>query len=181
VGIGTPTPIGKLSIYSGTFQTGFLGGLSSPDAGSIFYTTDNTGWKFSIGKYVNNNYYKQFTIQDNGNVGIGTTTPSHLLSVNGSIRAKEVIVDLCSELGDFVFHPTYTLMPLPEVEQYVKTNSHLPQMPSASEVSKNGLNMGEMQNKLLQKVEELTLYIIELQKTNEKQNAKINELEKKIK
>ena len=72
-------------------------------------------------------------------------------------------------------------MPLNQVEQYVNTNSHLPEMPSAAEVSKNGLNMGEMQNKLLQKVEELTLYMIDQQKTINQQSAKIEELEKKLK
>jgi len=111
------------------------------------------------------------TFQSNGNVGIGTTKPTHLLSVNGTIRAKEVIVDLCTDLADFVFHPSYSLMPLHEVEQYVKTNSHLPEIPSAAEVSKNGMSIGDMQNKLLQKIEELTLYVIE-------QEKKIERLEK---
>ena len=65
-------------------------------------------------------------------------------------------------------------MSLPQVEQFIKTNSHLPQMPSAEEVSKNGLSMGEMQNKLLQKVEELTLYVIELKKEIEVLKQKPN-------
>jgi len=65
-------------------------------------------------------------------------------------------------------------MPLHEVEQYVKENSHLPEIPSETEVKQNGLNMGEMQNKLLQKVEELTLYIIEQQK-------QINQLKQELK
>jgi hypothetical protein len=108
-----------------------------------------------------------------GKIGIGLTdaatklavSPSdELLTVNGVIHAKEVKVDLTGSLADFVFHPSYKLMPLNQVEQYVKTNSHLPEIPSATEVSKNGLSMGEMQNKLLQKVEELTLYVIEQQK-----------------
>ena len=121
----------------------------------------------------------RLTLMDNGNIiasgkiGIGLSdaatklaaSPSdELLTVNGTIHATEVKVDLTGSLADFVFHPSYKLMPLNQVEQYVKTNSHLPEIPSAAEVSKNGLSMGEMQNKLLQKVEELTLYVIEQQK-----------------
>jgi len=108
------------------------------------------------------------------NVGIGTTIPDQKLTVKGKIHAEEVIVDLNVPVADYVFKPTYKLMPLHEVEQFVKINSHLPEIPSATEITKNGLSMGEMQNKLLQKVEELTLYAIQ-------QNKKIETLEKEIK
>ncbi len=117
-----------------------------------------------------------FVIKGNGKIGIGTDTPDHLLTVKGTIHAREVLVDLNGPLADYVFAPDYTLMPLSEVESFVKANKHLPEIPSAAEVKENGLNMGEMQNKLLQKIEELTLYVIELQKTNEKQNAEIEAL-----
>jgi len=106
-------------------------------------------------------------------VGIGTMNPDTKLTVNGKIHATEVVVDLAIP-ADYVFKPTYKLMPLHEVEQFVKTNSHLPEVPSADEITKNGLSMGEMQNKLLQKVEELTLYVIEQQK-------EINLLKQKLK
>ena len=105
---------------------------------------------------------------------------NRIMRVNGTIMATEVKVT-ADVWADYVFKPTYKLMPLNQVEQYVNTNSHLPEMPSAAEVSKNGLNMGEMQNKLLQKVEELTLYMIDQQKTINQQSAKIEELEKKLK
>jgi len=122
------------------------------------------------------------TLMDNGNVGIGADSKNinDKLTVNGTIHCKEVKVDLTG-LADYVFDDSYKLMPLQQVESYVNTNNHLPDMPSAAEVSKNGLSMGEMQNKLLQKVEELTLYMIEQQKTINQQNAKIEELEKKVK
>jgi len=130
-----------------------------------------------------------------GKIGIGTSNPDSLLTVNGAIHAKDVVVDLNVPVADYVFSKNYVLMPLHKVEQYVKDNSHLPNIPSAEEVKQKGLNMGEMQNKLLQKVEELTLYVIEQQKKIEaqsaqiseqsaqigKQNAKIGELEKKMK
>jgi hypothetical protein len=114
-----------------------------------------------------------------GNLGIGTTNPDQKLTVNGKIHATEVIVDLAIP-ADYVFKPTYKLMPLHEVEQFVKTNSHLPEIPSATEITKNGLSMGEMQNKLLQKVEELTLYMISQQKTIDQQQAQIKELNDKL-
>ena len=112
-------------------------------------------------------------------MGIGTANPDQSLTVNGKIHATEVIVDLAIP-ADYVFKPTYKLMPLHEVEQFVKINSHLPEIPSATEITKNGLSMGEMQNKLLQKVEELTLYMISQQKTIDQQQAQIKELNNKL-
>ncbi|MEI6052814.1 MAG: hypothetical protein WCQ44_08950, partial [Opitutaceae bacterium] len=84
------------------------------------------------------------------------------------------LVDLNAPLADYVFDSNYSLMPLQQVESYVNENKHLPKMPSATEVKDKGMNMGEMQNKLLQKIEELTLYVIEQQK-------QIDELKKLVK
>ena len=135
--------------------------------------------------FTDGNAIPRFAIAKDGKVSIGTieadATPNVLLTVKGTIHAKEVLIDLNAPLADFVFSPDYSLMPLHKVEAFVKTNKHLPEILSAAEVKEKGLNMGEMQNKLLQKIEELTLYVIELQKTNEKQSARIEELETKIK
>ena len=117
---------------------------------------------------------------NDGNIGIGTTNPDEKLTVNGVIHAKEVKVDLSGSLADFVFKPDYKLMSLPQVEQFVKANNHLPQMPSANEVAKNGLSMGEMQNKLLQKVEELTLYAIQQDQSKKELESKYNALLEKV-
>jgi hypothetical protein len=114
-----------------------------------------------------------------GNVGIGTTIPDQKLTVKGKIHAEEVIVDLNVPVADYVFKPNYKLMPLHQVEQFVKANSHLPEIPSANEITKNGLSVGEMQNKLLQKVEELTLYAIQQNKKIETLMKRIDELEAK--
>ena len=132
----------------------------------------------SINFYTNNS--AKMSIKPNGFVGIGTTSPDAMLTVKGSIHAREVTIDYNNALADFVFAPTYKLMPLHEVETFVKTNSHLPEVPSAKEVSKNGMNMGDMQNKLLQKVEELTLYLIEQQKIINQQGAEIRQLKNRI-
>ncbi len=104
----------------------------------------------------------RMVVQSKGNIGIGTSTPQNLLDVNGTIRAKEVKVE--SGWADFVFKPDYQLKPLSEVEQFITTNGHLPEVPTAKEVEQNGVNLGEMNAKLLQKVEELTLYLIEQKK-----------------
>jgi len=115
-----------------------------------------------------------------GNVGIGTTNPDELLTVNGAIHAKEIKVDLTGSLADFVFSPDYKLKSLTELEQYLKENRHLPEIPSATEVKENGLSLGEMQNKLLQKIEELTLYVIEQDKSKKELEKKYNELLNKL-
>jgi len=85
------------------------------------------------------------------------------LSANGKLRAKEITVSLAG-WPDYVFEENYNLLPLVEVEQYIKQNSRLPQVPSAQEIEENGLDLGDMQGKLLLKIEELTLYIIDLEK-----------------
>ena len=107
----------------------------------------------------------------NGNVriGAGTSNPTKTLEVNGAIRSKEVLVEVAN-WSDFVFDKDYDLMTLKEVESYIKENGHLPDVPSAKEVKANGVEVGEMNAILLQKIEELTLYIIELEKKIEKLN-----------
>lgn len=97
-----------------------------------------------------------------GNVGIGMTTPTHKLSVNGTIRAKEIIVDTL--WADYVFDDSYRLAPLTEVEQHIRAKKHLPGIPSAAEVAEHGVSMGDMQSKLLSKVEELTLHLVAQEK-----------------
>ncbi|WP_025743442.1 hypothetical protein [Aquimarina pacifica] len=94
------------------------------------------------------------------NVGIGTPNPKNKLSVNGTIWAKEVKVSL-TDAADWVFEEDYNLRPLEEVAAYIKENKHLPEIPSAEEFRQNDMKVSEMTNKLLQKIEELTLYILQ--------------------
>jgi hypothetical protein len=114
-----------------------------------------------------------------GNVGIGTTNPTSKLTVAGNINSREVKVTVDAG-ADFVFAEDYALPTLDSVESYIKENKHLPEIASASEMKKDGINLSEMNIKLLQKVEELTLYLIEMKKENEKQNEEIKILKAKV-
>jgi len=107
----------------------------------------------------------QLIVLANGNVGIGTATPTNELAVNGTIKAKEVIVSL-DGWPDYVFEKDYDLMSLSAVNDHIREHGHLPGVPSAREVQLNGIKMGEMQATLLQKIEELTLHMIELKREN---------------
>ncbi|HLH18980.1 MAG TPA: hypothetical protein VKX45_17300 [Bryobacteraceae bacterium] len=112
---------------------------------------------------------------NNGNVGIGTTTPQYLLSVKGTIGAQEVIVIPPSGWSDYVFRPDYRLRPLSEISQYIQANGHLPDIPTEAEVKEKGVGIGDMQAKLLAKVEELTLHMIQQEKDNRELRDKMNQ------
>ena len=114
---------------------------------------------------------------NSGNVGIGTSSPQSLLAVNGEITAKEVTVT-STGWPDFVFEEDYPLMKIQEVKEYIQNNHRLPAIPAASEVEKEGVNLGELLTKLLQKTEEMMLYIIQLQNDMENQRK---EYQKEIK
>ena len=109
----------------------------------------------------------------NGQIGIGTPKMpiDAKLAVDGKIYAREIEVNNNS-WPDYVFTPDYKMLTLSELEAYVNRYSHLPGIPSAETVSKEGINLGEMDGLLLQKVEELTLYVIELKKEIEELKAK---------
>ena len=117
-----------------------------------------------------------------GKVGIGTiNTYGYELAVLGKILADEVIIKHPVDWGDYVFKPDYNLMPLYELSLFIKKNQHLPNVPSEKEVMENGYGLAEMNEILLKKVEELTLYILEQQKVLETQQAELNVIKDQLK
>ena len=169
IGIGTPNPSKKLEI-KGDDGVGIR----------IFNQTANT-WDILNSQYGKLDFVRGgsnifMRIDQNGNVGVGTSNPgSWKLAVNGNIRAKEIKVE--TGWSDFVFYDDYKLPSLQEVETYIKEKGHLKDIPSAKEVEKNGIFLGEMDSKLLQKIEELTLYTIQQEKKIKEQSEKIESLE----
>jgi hypothetical protein len=110
-------------------------------------------------------------INRSGQVGIGTTTvpDGYTLAVDGKVIMEEAKVSFIPQAGQtFVFESDYILPTLQEVENYIDQNGHLPDIPSAAEVEENGISLGEMDAKLLQKIEELTLYAVAQQKEIQK-------------
>ena len=189
LGIGTTTVAEKLVLYTGAAspvytQYGNTKSTIGATDKSFIVGVDGEGnakvqhrGAFSLAFGTNNT--ERMRILSNGNIGIGTASPDHKLDVVGTIRAHSVQV-ATTKTADFVFEENYALMPLSEVEKFVTTNKHLPEVAPATEMLENGINMGDMQIKLLQKVEELTLYVIQQQKKMDQQQKEIEELKKEL-
>ncbi len=198
VGIGTTNPGKKLEVngdikiplnnrmYFGSasiqgYQAGY-GGLKFYGTGGGFdrlaITVDPAG-RVGIGT---TNPVEKLHVEGNsiitGNVGIGTTNPQSKLAVNGTITAKEMKVQT-GGWPDFVFEDNYKLMSLNKLEKHIKREKSLPGIPTNEEVIEEGIKLGEMQAKLLEKVEELTLYVIELNKEVENLRKENKELRQK--
>lgn len=218
IGIGTSAPAAKLEVISATNSSNRAIQVSSPDAHFVFLSpsfsngsynnivragdqgivfsggTTGTG-SFCILPWSTANSGSGLKILGNGNVGIGTATPSaaldvqggnvwingpsvlpnfidnYALNVNGNIRANKLVVNTTG--ADFVFEPTYNLLSLNQLETYVATNRHLPGIETANAMQKDGVDVGDNQTKLLQKIEELTLYAIAQDKQSADQKKKI--------
>jgi hypothetical protein len=193
VGIGTTSPSAKLDIdgnqrlngdllFAGD-QTAYF--IKGPGNGGAIRIRSNIGAavdrNIQFGNVDNNGSWHSYMIVDqSGNVGIGTTNPDQLLSVKGVVHSQVVKVDMTG-WSDFVFKPEYKLPTLASVKAYIDKNQHLPEIPSEQEITKNGLDLGEMNKLLLKKVEELTLYLIEKDKQVNEQKIAIDELILRVK
>ena len=144
--------------------------------GSYSDDTNSIGHKF----FVKNGSAKiEGNILTDSNIGIGTSlftdgSDNYRLSVNGAVRAHRVKV--YTTWADFVFEDGYQLPTLEEVEKHINEKGHLKDIPSAEEVEKNGIELGEMNKLLLQKVEELTLYLIEVNKELEEVKSELKNI-----
>ncbi|MCK9616483.1 MAG: hypothetical protein M0R21_01450 [Lentimicrobiaceae bacterium] len=183
VGIGTSNPAARLEIRTSGQENKVLMYASSNNQARLWVANDISAYSIGIGSdgkghiFTNLNSPSAIMTFSDGNVGIGITplAGTHKLYVAGGITTEEVKVKLSSDWGDFVFEDSYKLASLKEVEIFIKKNKHLPDIPSAKEVSDNGIELAQMNNLLLQKVEELTLYIIEQDKRIKQLEGKISE------
>lgn len=135
---------------------------------SLYHDGVNAHVDFKDNLNFNSDGTTALTIYGNGSIGIGTSNSDILnnykLAVNGSIVCKLLKVQIDVPSADFVFEDDYSLISIPELETFIKDNKHLPNVPSAEQFKKDGYNVGEMDEMLLRKIEELTLYIIEQDK-----------------
>jgi hypothetical protein len=168
VGIGTIVPSDKLEVKTIDGSYGIIHTNGTIKVGT--YIGTNGGW---FGTKTNHPLYfftndgsARMTVATNGNVGIGTTIPLYKLSVNGTIQTKEVRVE--TGWADFVFEKNHSILSLYKLEIFITKNKRLPGIPTAADIRENGLAVGEIQTKMMEKIEELTLYIIEQQKQIDK-------------
>ncbi len=200
LGVGTTSPATQLHVNGALKLTSSYGNLTlgSMDANYVHFNTDRPAF------YFNKPIFLQSIVRTTGaiitfythtttpcmtllhdRVGIGTSSPMHKLEVNGNVRVKNITVDsliraeeiIVETTGaDFVFADDYQLRPLSEVKSFITENKHLPEIQSAQEMQENGVSVSELQTKLLQKIEELTLYLIEQEQTIQELRQEVEQL-----
>ncbi|MBC7774712.1 MAG: hypothetical protein H7246_04675 [Phycisphaerae bacterium] len=126
-------------------------------------------------------FVPQVVVKDNGNVLIGTPyhDPGYKLAIGGKVICEELKVQLRGSWPDYVFAKDYKLKSLEEVEAHIKSENHLPGIPAATQMEKEGIEVGDMQKKMMEKIEELTLYVIEINKENKALKQRVEQLEGK--
>lgn len=166
VGIGTTSPTYRLQVAGSSKWTG---------NSSSYTEIHSNGSGQYLRQFANNGTTQSWIIRGYASNGVQAIFNSGGINVNGTVKAKEVNVT-ASIWPDYVFRPDYKLMPLEEVEAYILENGHLPNIPSEAEVTEKGIDLGEINAKLLEKVEELTLYIISQEQRLINQESTINML-----
>ncbi len=199
VGIGTTAPKGRLDVAGPVYSSAW-GPLTGSGVALLYDTGGPWGMLLSYDSvtdhaldfafrartidfrtgYYGNNIAMHVT--DPGNVGIGTTNPTERLQVVGNLKVSGNIIYGAPEepVPDYVFDSDYRLMPVEELQKYLQREKHLPNVPNSEEIKANGLNLGEFQMKLLEKIEELTLYTVQQEKTIREQQAKNSALEARL-
>jgi len=207
VGIGTETPARKLSVKGNSTSGSVIGEFRNlnnsvldivtegNDGNSIIRFLNNSGDAWSIGNDGSNDAFKiadrisddfgggvHFTILQNGNVGIGTKTPQSKLAVDGTICAKEVKVALSGNgcWPDYVFASDYQLQSLESLKIFIEKERHLPGIPSANEIEEDGVELGALNVLLVQKIEELTLYMLAMKEQNDALIKESKELQSRL-
>lgn len=203
VGVNTTSPTTKLAVSVAANSLQNLLSLENTDSsgagaqfsfihagavkGSLISRWDGAAWEMRLGGAADYGSYLSFftnngslgermRIAANGNVGVGVSNPSYKMEVDGSVRATSFVSN-STTYADFVFKPDYKLRPLADVAAAIQRDGHLPDIPSEAEVKAQGVDLARQQAKLLQKVEELTLYAIEQNKRIEAMSEKIVRLE----
>ena len=180
LGIGTVSPLAKLHIEGGVDASNTSNGyfMTGPVTGANIIIDNNEIMARNNGEssylYINNN---------GGGVHIGPSGPAigYQLSVRGKIMTEELRVENAGDWPDYVFNDQYTLLPLDNLKEAIREQGHLPGLPSAEEIESEGHMVGAMQKKLLEKIEELTLYILQLNEENKALKNSIEELKSDLK
>ncbi len=193
--IGTATHLGKLHVHDGVNQNtiAYISSKATNDSATLFFS-EGTGatlgmyWMYDgygdemelWGRSSSSDWGPHLLVKRNsGDVAIGSDfATGYKLSVDGKIICEELRVDLSTGWPDYVFGKDYKLLSLKELDSFIEINGHLPNIPAAEEIQESGLEVGEMQRLMMEKIEELSLYVIQQQKEIDELKKQINKNQK---